>query len=138
MLNSITVTTNLLPYFRERNKIGNYQNRIILNKRNKPTSIINNTKHEMRFNTISNDDHSPWTTWHWFSKKQLPRNHFILVSSKNKKRSNQTLLRKSKTNIHTTTSHNHTSLKPFCACAILKKGLEKRDHPLGIMGQFFT
>ena len=59
MLNSITVTTNLLPYFRERNKIGNYQNRIILNKRNKPTSIINNTKHEIRFNTISNDDHSP-------------------------------------------------------------------------------
>ena len=27
--------------------------------------------------------------------------------------------------------------RPFCACAILKKGLEKRVLPLGIMGHFF-
>ena len=59
MLNSITVTTSLFPSLRKRNEIGNYRNRIIPNKRNKPTSIINNTKHEMHFNAISNDDHSP-------------------------------------------------------------------------------
>ena len=36
---------------------------------------------------------------------------FLLLSSKNKKRSNQTLIRKFKMNIHITTSHNHTYLK---------------------------
>lgn len=111
MSNSISVTTSLLSSFRKRNETGDYRNGIIPNKRNKPTGIINNTKHEMYFNTISNDDHSPWTTWHWFSKKQLQRNHLILFSSKNQKRSNQTLIRKSKINIHITTSHNHTYLK---------------------------
>ena len=59
MLNSITVRASLLPSVRKRNKISNYRNGIIPNKRNKPTGIINNTKHEMHFNTISNDDHSP-------------------------------------------------------------------------------
>lgn len=107
MLNLITVTTSLLLSFRKRNEIGNYWNRIIPNKRNKPTGIINNAKHEMYFNTISNDDHSSWTTWHWFGKKQLQRNQFTLFSSKNKKRSNQILIRKSKMNTHITTSHNH-------------------------------
>ena len=29
-------------------------------------------------------------------------------------------------------------IQPFCACAILKKGLEKRVLPLGIMGYFFS
>ena len=28
--------------------------------------------------------------------------------------------------------------RPFCAFAILKKGLEKRVLPLGIMGHFFS
>ena len=59
MLNSITVTTSLLPSFRKRNEIGTYRNGIIPNKRNKVTGIINNTKHEMHFDTISNDNHSP-------------------------------------------------------------------------------
>ena len=59
MLNSITVTTSLLLSFRKRNEIGNYRNEIIPNKRNKPTGIINNVKHEIHFNTISNDDPSP-------------------------------------------------------------------------------
>ena len=59
MLNPITVTSSLLPSFRKRNEIENYRNGIIPNKRNKPAGIINNTKHEMHFNTISNDDHSP-------------------------------------------------------------------------------
>ena len=59
MLNSITVRASLLPSARKRNKISNYRNGIIPNKRNKPTGIINNTKHEINFNTISNDDHSP-------------------------------------------------------------------------------
>ena len=36
---------------------------------------------------------------------------FLLFSSKNKKRSIQTLIRESKMNIHITTSHNHTYLK---------------------------
>ena len=59
MLNSITVTTSLFPSFRKRNEIGNYRNGIIPNKRNKPTGIINNTKHDIHFNTKSNDNHSP-------------------------------------------------------------------------------
>ena len=59
MLNSITVTLSFLPSFREGNEICNYRNGIIPNKRNKPVGIINNTKHEMHFNTIRNDDHSP-------------------------------------------------------------------------------
>ena len=59
MLNSITVTASLLPSFSKRNEISSYRNGIIPNKRNKLTDIINNAKHEMHFNTISNDDHSP-------------------------------------------------------------------------------
>ena len=59
MLNSITVTTSLLPFFRKRNEIGSYQNRIIRNKGKKPTDILNNTKYGMHFNTTSNGDHSP-------------------------------------------------------------------------------
>ena len=81
MLNSITVTTSLLPSFKKRNEIGNYWNGIIPNKRNKPTGIINNTKHEMHFNTLSSDDHSPWTTWHRFNKKQLQRNFSTNLST---------------------------------------------------------
>ena len=48
MLHSITVTKSFLSSFRKRSEIGNYRNGIIPNKRNKPTGIINNTKHEMQ------------------------------------------------------------------------------------------
>ena len=47
MSNSISVTTSLLSSFRKRNETGDYRNGIIPNKRNKPTGIINNTKHEL-------------------------------------------------------------------------------------------